>query len=82
MSSATSFELQAKVAELEAKVADDYRAYADRYRESAEIKEMNVPFNRTLTNNTPIYSEPHTGVSASDMQYNGARQGPPRDTWI
>ena len=50
--------------------------------ESAEIKEMNVPFNRTLTNDTPIYSEPHTGVSASDMQYNGARQGPPRDTWI
>ena len=46
---------------------------------------MNVPFDGTLTSNgpvSPIYSVPHSGVSASDAPYNGARQGPPRDTWI
>ncbi|XP_063684335.1 uncharacterized protein LOC134818626 isoform X2 [Bolinopsis microptera] len=50
-----------------------------------EVKEMNVPINGTLTSNgpvSPIYSVPHSGVSASDAPYNGARQGPPRDTWI
>jgi len=57
----------------------------DAMESSLEIKEMNVPFDGTLTSNgpvSPIYSVPHSGVSASDAPYNGARQGPPRDTWI